>query len=136
MQKMDKNEELGNLRQVAEETDDLLDKLDEVGKPKERTTYKSTISPEMEKRLSAIRKLVKEGYTLDKTLNAFPELRNKSGRNIALGPLGNPAGFSGIAFFFPFAVCTQIREWSYFYVTSKDFEFCRTASRIGLRGNS
>jgi len=28
----------------------------------------------------------------------------------------SPAGFSWIAFFFPAIVCTQIREWSYFYV--------------------
>jgi len=127
---MDKNEELGNLKQVAEETDNLLDKLDEVGKPKEKTAYKGTISPEMEKRLSAIHKLVKEGYTLDKTLNAFPELRNNSGRSIGLNTRTNRAGFCWVAFFFPFAVCTQIREWSYFYVTGIIYVLVSIASSI------
>ena len=127
---MDKNEELGNLKQVAEETDNLLDKLDEVGKLKEKTAYKGTISPEMEKRLSAIHKLVKEGYTLDKTLNAFPELRNNSGRSIGLNTRTNPAGFSWVAFFFPFAVCTQIREWSYFYVAGTTFVLASIGSAI------
>jgi len=127
---MNKNEELGNLKQVADETDNLLDKLDEVGKPKEKTTCKGTISPEMNNRLSAIRKLVKEGYTLDKTLNAFPELRNNSGRSIGLNIFTNPAGFSWVAFFFPFAVCTQIREWSYFYATGILYVLVSIASSI------
>ena len=29
--------------------------------------------------------------------------------------LSGPAGFSWIAFFFPWAVCVQIREWPFFY---------------------
>ncbi|MCF8140598.1 MAG: hypothetical protein K9J75_05790 [Cyanobium usitatum Tobar12.5m-G36] len=114
---MDNNEERGNLNQLAEETDDLLEKLDEVGRPNKMNAHKGTISPEMQKRLSAIRKLLEEGYTLDKILNAFPELRNNSGRSIVPNSVRNPAGFSWIAFFFPYAVCTQIREWSYFYVS-------------------
>ena len=114
---MDNNEERGNLNQLAEETDDLLEKLDEVGRPNKMNAHKGTISPEMKKRLSAIRKLLEEGYTLDKILNAFPELRNNSGRSIVPNSVRNPAGFSWIAFFFPYAVCTQIREWSYFYVS-------------------
>ena len=114
---MDKNKEWENLNQVAEKTDDLLEKLDEVGNPNKITAYKGTISPEMQKRLSAIRKLLEEGYTLGKILNAFPDLRNNSGRSIGPNSVKNPAGFSWVAFFFPFAVCTQIREWSYFYVS-------------------
>ena len=114
---MDNNEERGNLNQLAEETDDLLEKLDEVGRPNKMNAHKGTISPEMKKRLSAIRKLLEEGYTLGKILNAFPELRNNSGRSIVPNSVRNPAGFSWIAFFFPYAVCTQIREWSYFYVS-------------------
>lgn len=130
MQKIAKEGESGNLRQVAQETDDLLEKLDEIGKPKEKTIYKSTISPEMEKRLSAISKLAKEGYTLDKTLNAIPELRSNSGRSIGLYTRNNPAGFSWIAFFFSFAVCTQIREWSYFFVSGTTYAFASIASSI------
>ena len=114
---MNKNKEWKNLNQVAEETDDLLEKLDEVGKPNKMTTHKGTISPEMQKRLLAIQKFLEEGYTLDKMLNAFPELRSNSGRSIGPNSARNPAGFSWIAFFFPYAVCTQIREWSYFYVS-------------------
>lgn len=114
---MDKNKEWENLNQVAEETDDLLERLDGVGNPNKMTAYKGTISPEMKKRLSAIRKILEEGYTLDKILNAFPGLRNNSGRSVGPNSFRNPAGFSWVAFFFPFAVCTQIREWSYFYVS-------------------
>lgn len=114
---MDKNKEWENLNQVAEETDDLLEKLDGVGNPNKMTAYKGTISPEMKKRLSAIQKILEEGYSLDKILNAFPELKNNSGRSVGPNSFRNPAGFSWVAFFFPFAVCTQIREWSYFYVS-------------------
>jgi hypothetical protein len=114
---MDKKEEWENLSQVAEETDDLIEKLDEVGKPNKMTTHKGTISPEMQKRLLAIQKFLEEGYTLDRILNAFPELKNNSGRSVGPNSFRNPAGFSWVAFFFPFAVCTQIREWSYFYVS-------------------
>ena len=114
---MDKNKEWENLNQVAEETDDLLEKLDGVGNPNKMTAYKGTISPEMKKRLSAIQKILEEGYSLDKILNAFPELKNNSGRSVGPNSFSNPAGFSWVTFFFPFAVCTQIREWSYFYVS-------------------
>jgi len=114
---MDKNGVLGNLKQVAHESDDLLGKLDEIGRPKAVTAYNGTLSPEMLKRHLAIRNYLKEGYTLVKILNAFPEIRNNSGRGIGINIRSNPPGFSWIAFFFPFAVCTQIREWSYFYVT-------------------
>lgn len=113
---MDKNRELGNLKKVAHESDDLLDMLDEVGMAKPVTAYKGTLSPEMLKRYLAIHNYLKEGYTLVKILNAFPVIRNNSGRSIGLNIRANPPGFSWIAFFFPFAVCTQIREWSYFYV--------------------
>ncbi|MCP9807873.1 hypothetical protein KBY58_00285 [Cyanobium sp. HWJ4-Hawea] len=115
--KMDKNQGLGKLIQVGEETDDLLERLDEVGKPKEKTKNKTSISHEMWQNLYIIEQLILEGYTLDKTLKAFPVLTRPSGINFNLSLIRNPAGFSWIGFFFPFAVCTQIREWSYFYVT-------------------
>ena len=113
---MDKNREFGNLKKVAHESDDLLDMLDEVGMAKPVTAYKGTLSPEMLKRYLAIHNYLKEGYTLVKILNAFPVIRTNSGRSIGLNIRASPPGFSWIAFFFPFAVCTQISEWSYFYV--------------------
>lgn len=75
-----------------------------------------TISPKMRPRLEAIDKLVHEGYKIKKVWDAFPVLESSSGvvRNVFSS---SPAGFSWIAFFFPFAVCAQIKEWSYFYVT-------------------
>lgn len=56
------------------------------------------------------------GYSLTKPKYGFVDLKNSSGRSISVyGIFRSPAGFSWIAFFFPFAVCSQIKEWSYFY---------------------
>ena len=75
-----------------------------------------TISPKMKDRLESIDKLVQEGYKIKKVWDAFPALESSSG--VAKNVLwSSPAGFSWIAFFFPYAVCAQIKEWSYFYVT-------------------
>ena len=74
------------------------------------------ISPQMKSRLESIDKLVAEGYSVKKVWDAFPALESSNGvtKNVLAS---SPAGFSWIAFFFPFAVCAQIKEWSYFYVT-------------------
>ena len=73
------------------------------------------ISSKMKARLESIDRLVSEGYRVTKIYNALPVLATSSGarKNITVS---GPAGFSWIAFFFPFAVCAQIKEWSYFYV--------------------
>ena len=77
------------------------------------------ISLEMQARLKKIEGLIKEGYTLEKQWGYFPSLKNSRGKaiNIFGGffELSGPAGFSWIAFFFPGAVCAQIKEWSFFY---------------------
>lgn len=74
-----------------------------------------TVSKEMLVRLEAIDKLVSQGYQIKKTWDAIPGLVSSSGvKKSILG--SSPAGFSWIAFLFPFAVCAQIKEWSYFYV--------------------
>jgi len=75
-----------------------------------------TISPQMQKRLDKIQALVNEGYTLDKKYG-LPIFKTSEDKAKPVGGLKAPTGFSWIAFFFPFAVCTQIREWSYFYIT-------------------
>ena len=78
-----------------------------------------TISTQMQAKIDKIDKLIQEGYTLKKTNFGFIDFKNTNGKNVQiLGRLfkKSPAGFSWIAFFFPAIVCTQIREWSYFYV--------------------
>lgn len=127
---MDKSQGMGDLKQVGKETDVLLEKLEEVGLPKEKIIYKSSISVEMGKRLSVINQLIQEGYTLSKAHNALPVLTSPSGRNYNLSLFKNPAGFSWIGFFFPYAVCTQIREWSYFYVTGIIYILASIASSM------
>jgi len=79
------------------------------------------ISPPMQARLSAISNLVSEGYEVEKEWHSFPVLISRNGIKKPLTLFKNPAGFSWIGFFFPFAVCTQIKEWSYFYVSSAIF---------------
>ena len=73
----------------------------------------------MQSRLDRIDALIKEGHTLEKKWGYYPDLKTSSGKSVNIfGPLfrlSGPAGFSWIAFFFPWAVCAQIREWSYFY---------------------
>ena len=70
----------------------------------------------MQEKIGRINKLIDEGYSLTKSKYGFVDLKNSSGRSISVsGIFRSPAGFSWIAFFFPFAVCSQIKEWSYFY---------------------
>ena len=75
-----------------------------------------TISPNMQIKIDRINALIAQGYTLKKSgINI--DFRNSSGRPVSIfGFFASPAGFSWIAFFFPFAVCAQIKEWSFFYV--------------------
>lgn len=75
------------------------------------------ISPQMNRRLEAISALVQNGYTVKKEWDAFPCLVAANGTKKPINLFSNPAGFSWIGFWFPFAVCTQIKEWSYFYVS-------------------
>ena len=75
-----------------------------------------SISSQMQTKIGKINKLIDEGYSLSKSRYGFVDLKNSSGRSISVyGIFSSPAGFSWIAFFFPFAVCSQIKEWSYFY---------------------
>lgn len=78
----------------------------------------NNVSEAMKLRLNAIDEYLSHGYTLQKDFGAFPVLIGNDNRRHNISIIKNPAGFSWIAFFFPFAVCTQIREWSYFYVSS------------------
>ena len=77
------------------------------------------ISPEMQARLDKIDGLINDGHTLSRKWGYYPDLKNSSGKSINIfgGFLrfSGPAGFSWIAFFFPWAVCAQIKEWSFFY---------------------
>jgi len=70
----------------------------------------------MQEKVDKIDKLIENGYSLRKTSFGFIDLRNSSGKPVGVGGFNSPAGFSWIGFFFPFAVCSQIKEWSYFYI--------------------
>ena len=72
-------------------------------------------SLQMQKRLDKIQGLIDEGYNLEKKFG-FPVLKTSEGKSKSVGGINSPTGFSWIGFFFPFVVCTQIREWSYFYI--------------------
>jgi hypothetical protein len=87
------------------------------------------ISLQMQKRLDKIQALIDQGYTLEKSYG-FPVLKTSEGKAKPVGGFKAPTGFSWIAFFFPFAVCTQIREWSYFYITGIFFIAISIASAI------
>ncbi len=73
------------------------------------------VSPQMQARLDKIQNLVDQGYTVSRQWECIPVLKNSEGLSKNLINNG-PAGFSWIGFLFPFVVCTQIREWSYFAV--------------------
>ncbi len=102
------------------------------------------ISPEMQIKLDRIESLIENGYSLQKKWGYYPDLQNSSGKSINIfGPLfrlSGPAGFSWVAFFFPWVVCVQIKEWSYFYfvgilalaTTSFNLAFDLNNSPIGL----
>jgi len=134
MEHKDRNEELKN---VTREAGDLLEQLDasrgepEPPNPSPRLETKQnsgqqqnprtkTVSKEMLARLEAIDKLASQGYQVKKIWDAIPGLVGSSGIDKSV-LISSPAGFSWIAFFFPFAVCTQIKEWSYFYVAGSLF---------------
>ena len=96
------------------------------------------ISPQMQERIGRIDKLIEEGYTLKK-IKGFVDFRNASENPVNIyGFLKkSPAGFSWIAFFFPFAVCFQIKEWSYFYFSGIAFFVVSLIDGItGVDGNS
>jgi hypothetical protein len=74
------------------------------------------VSESMQQRLDKINNYLHNGYRISKDLGAFPSIISNDNRKHQITLFNNPAGFSWIGFFFAFAVCTQIKEWSYFYV--------------------
>ena len=72
----------------------------------------------LKSRLDRIDALISEGYTLNKIWGFYPDLKTSAGKSVdifgSLFRLAGPAGFSWVAFFFPWAVCVQIREWPFF----------------------
>ena len=97
------------------------------------------ISPQMQEKLEKIERLIQDGYTLKKEYGII-DFRNSSGKPVhiygsqyrVIGLFNSPAGFSWIGFFFPFAVCAQIKEWSYFYISG--CWFCILALFHGITG--
>ena len=79
-----------------------------------------TLSPQMKLKMEKIDSLIDKGYGLKTQFGTLiPNLISPQGKSInnfsrryGDDPL---AGFSWIAFFFPFALATQIRHWSYFW---------------------
>ncbi|MCP9909028.1 hypothetical protein KBZ15_03735 [Cyanobium sp. BA20m-p-22] len=134
---MEHKESNAELKDVMREADDLLEQLDaspaKPGPPipphrletkqnsgQEQNPRMKTVSKEMLARLKAIDKLASQGYQVRKIWDAIPGLVGSSGIDKSV-LVSSPAGFSWIAFFFPFAVCAQIKEWSYFYVAGSLF---------------
>jgi hypothetical protein len=128
MEQKNSNDELRN---VMREADYLLDELDErqsetkapeassgldriQNSGKQVNPQMKTVSKEMLVRLEAIDKLISQGYQVNKIWDTIPMLVTSSGINKSV-LVTSPPGFSWIAFLFPFAVCTQIKEWSYFF---------------------
>ena len=78
------------------------------------------LSQQMKLKMEKIDSLIDKGYSL-KTLwgSLIPNLISPQGKstNTFSNRYGDDrlAGFSWIAFFFPFAVAAQIRHWSYFW---------------------
>ena len=78
------------------------------------------LSPQMKLKMEKIDSLIDKGYGLKTQLGtSIPNLISPQGKSINIfsrrygdDPL---AGFSWIAFFFPFALATQIRHWSFFW---------------------
>ena len=79
-----------------------------------------TLSPQMKLKMEKIDSLIDKGYVLKTQFGTLiPNLISPQGKSTSTfsrrygdDPL---AGFSWIAFFFPFALATQIRHWSYFW---------------------
>lgn len=88
------------------------------------------VSLEMRSRLDKIDALVQQGYTLKKTSLGWADFRSSSGSPVNIFGFAPPAGFSWIGFFFPFAVCTQIKEWSYFYNVAAIFTITSVISGV------
>ena len=76
------------------------------------------VSPQMMVRLRRIHALVKQGYKVEKQFGIFPFLRSPTGQTIqpSLWKKGYIRG-SWIGFFFPYVICYQIRDYSYFWYT-------------------
>ena len=78
------------------------------------------LSAQMKLKMEKIDSLIGKGYVLNTQFgNLVPNLVSPQGKSINTysrrygdDPL---AGFSWIAFFFPFALAAQIRHWSYFW---------------------
>lgn len=134
---MEQNNSNEDLKKVMREAGDLLEQLDEkqykpqppVFPPGIGTNHNlasqtnprmKSLSKEMLVRLEAIDKLVSQGYQVKKIWAAIPALASSSGIDKSI-LVASPAGFSWIAFFFPYAVCAQIKEWSYFYVAGSTY---------------
>ena len=76
-----------------------------------------TVSAAMQARLDKIEAHLNEhNLRVEKRYGFYPVLRSNSNDSVKPLPTrrATGSGFSWIAFFFPFAVCTQIREFSFF----------------------
>ena len=78
------------------------------------------LSSQMKLKMEKIDSLIGKGYILKTQLgNLVPNLVSPQGKiiNTFSGRYGDDplAGFSWVAFFFPFALAAQIRHWSYFW---------------------
>ena len=91
----------------------------------------------MQSRLDKIEGLIQNGHSIKKKWGYYPDLKNSSGKSVIIFggilSLSGPAGFSWIAFFFPWAVCAQFKEWSYFYFLGI---FSLASSALNLAINS
>jgi hypothetical protein len=84
----------------------------------------------MQSRLDSIDRHLAFGYVLKKDLGAFPVFVGSDQRSHYISSFNSPAGFSWVGFFFPFAVCTQIREWSFFCFSAILFAACSVISIV------
>lgn len=130
----DSNEDLRNvMREAGELLEQLNGKQDKLQPPSfppgigqnqnlasQTNLRRKSVSKEMLVRLEVIDKLVSQGYHVRKIWNSIPTLASSSGIDKSV-LVSSPAGFSWIAFFFPYAVCTQIKEWSYFFVAGSTY---------------
>ena len=76
-----------------------------------------TVSAAMQARLDKIEAHLNEhNLRVEKRYGFYPVLKSNSNDSVKPLPTRKAAGsgFSWIAFFFPYAVCTQIREFSFF----------------------
>ena len=97
-----------------------LRKPDRAASPAPQLPPIPQVSPQMLQRLQRIHALVIQGYRIEKVLGTFPVIRALNGRTLppAISGQGSVGGFSWIGFFFPFVICFQIREWSYFWLAA------------------